>query len=415
MPFTSGMQGRYEAPPLAFARVREHAQAHARADSGAGTVPTPYLLCDLSVIDRKVARLRAALPGVVPYYAMKANPDPRVLEHVKALGVRFEIASIHELDRLEALGVDPSGVIFSNPIKPDWAIASAWGRGVPTMVVDDLDEVEKVAKVSSDIRLCLRLETVNTGSDWPLTGKFGATVSEAMEIIDHCASAGLNLIGLTFHVGSQCRNLDNWHAGIENAKLLIERMRAAGLTPNLLNLGGGFPIQHTRPMPTIEEIGATVRKSLAGLGEDFTVMAEPGRYLVGDSCWMVTRVVGTATRKGRRWIYLDVGAFTGLAETLEYFDYELKTERTGRAIPVTVAGPTCDTADLLFQEKELPEDLQAGDFVYIPNAGAYTLAYASTFNGFPLPRMEMLAPQEHPADTPADPPADGPAARAAAG
>jgi ornithine decarboxylase len=388
MPFTSGMQGRYEAPPVAIARVREHALARERA--GDHAVATPYLLCDLSVIDRKVERLRAALPGVVPYYAMKANPDPRVLKHVKGLGVRFEIASIHELDLLEALGVDPAGVIFSNPIKPDWAIASAWGRGVPTMVVDDLDEIEKVAKVSSDIRLCLRLETVNTGSDWPLTGKFGATASEAMDIIQHCAAAGLNLAGLTFHVGSQCRNLDNWHAGIENAKMIIERMRAAGLSPNLLNLGGGFPVQHTRPMPTIEEIGRTVRKSLAGLGEGFTVMCEPGRYLVGDSCWMVTRVVGTATRKGRRWIYLDVGAFTGLAETLESFDYELKTDRTGRPIPVTVAGPTCDTADLLFQEKELPEDLQAGDFVYIPNAGAYTTAYASTFNGFPLPRMVML-------------------------
>jgi ornithine decarboxylase len=395
MPFTSGMQGHYEAPPLAMARVREHAHAQARAlaqgHADAGAVPTPYLLGDLSIIDRKVARLRAALAGVIPYYAMKANPDRRVLEHVKSLGVRFEIASIHELDLLESIGVDPAGVIFSNPVKPDWAIASAWGRGVPTMVVDDLDEVEKVAKVSCDIRLCLRLETVNTGSDWPLTGKFGATASEAMEIIDHCASAGLNLIGLTFHVGSQCRNLDNWHAGIENAKLLIERMRAAGLSPGLLNLGGGFPIQHTRPMPTIEEIGVTVRKSLAGFGDEFTVMAEPGRYLVGDSCWMVTRVVGTATRKGHRWIYLDVGAFTGLAETLESFDYELLTERTGPERPMTVAGPTCDTADVLFQEKMLPEDLQAGDFVYIPNAGAYTTAYASTFNGFPLPHLELLS------------------------
>jgi len=405
VPFTSGMQGRYEAPPVDIARVRQHAQAQARAlaqpHAGAVGVPTPYLLCDLSVIDGKVARLRASLPGVVPYYAMKANSDPRVLTHVKALGVRFEIASIHELDVLESIGVDPGGVIFSNPVKPDRAIASAWERGVPTMVVDDLDEIEKIAKVSSDIRLCLRLETVNTGSDWPLTGKFGATASEAMDIIAHCAKAGLNLIGLTFHVGSQCRNLDNWHAGIENAKLLIERMRAAGLSPSLLNLGGGFPVQHTRPMPTIEEIGRTVGKSLAGL-EGFTVIAEPGRYLVGDSCWMVTRVVGTATRKGRRWIYLDVGAFTGLAETLESFDYELKTDRTGREIPVTVAGPTCDTADVLFQEKTLPEDLQAGDFVYIPNAGAYTTAYASTFNGFPLPSMQMLAPEET-APTGADP------------
>lgn len=382
MPFTSGIKGAYEAPPIGLDAVRAHAAGQA--------VPTPYLVGSLGVIDHKLARFRQALPGVVPHYAMKANPDLRVVTHMRDLGVRFEIASIFELDRLEQAGVDPAGIVFSNPIKPLAAIESAWKRGVTTMVVDDLDEIEKTAKVSTDIRLCLRLETSNTGSDWPLTGKFGATASEALGIISHCAECGLNLVGLTFHVGSQCRNLDNWHAGIENARLLIERMEAAGLSPSLLNLGGGFPIQHTRPMPTIEEIGATVRKSLADLPARFTVIAEPGRYLVGDSFWMVTRVVGTATRKGHRWIYLDVGAFTGLAETLEGFDYELLSDRTGPEAAMTVAGPSCDTADVLFQEKMLPEDLQAGDLIYIPNAGAYTTAYASTFNGFPLPRTVLL-------------------------
>jgi len=367
---------------VVFDTVRAHAH-----EAG---VATPYLLCNLDVIDAKMARFRAALPGVVPYYAMKANPDARVLERVKALGGHFEIASIYELDMLMACGVDPREVFFSNPIKPLEAIRRAWEAGVSTMAVDDLDEIAKIASVSPEIKTYLRLETSNTGSDWPLTGKFGASTAEAIEIIDHCAERGLPLIGLTFHVGSQCRNLDNWHSGIENAKLLFARMREAGLTPTLLNLGGGFPIQHTRPMPTIEEIGATVHKSLDGLEPEITVIAEPGRYLVGDSAWMVTRVVGTATRKGHRWIYLDVGCFTGLAETLEKFDYELLTERHGPETPMSVAGPSCDTADTLFDEKMLPEDLSAGDFVLIPNAGAYTTAYASTFNGFPLPVMVML-------------------------
>ncbi|MDH5526591.1 MAG: type III PLP-dependent enzyme [Nitrospirota bacterium] len=382
MPFSSGFSGAYEVPPVVFDTVRAHAH-----EAG---VATPYLLCNLDVIDAKMARFRAALPGVVPYYAMKANPDARVLERVKALGGHFEIASIYELDMLMACGVDPREVFFSNPIKPLEAIRRAWEAGVSTMAVDDLDEIAKIASVSPEIKTYLRLETSNTGSDWPLTGKFGASTAEAIEIIDHCAERGLPLIGLTFHVGSQCRNLDNWHSGIENAKLLFARMREAGLTPTLLNLGGGFPIQHTRPMPTIEEIGATVHKSLDGLEPEITVIAEPGRYLVGDSAWMVTRVVGTATRKGHRWIYLDVGCFTGLAETLEKFDYELLTERHGPETPMSVAGPSCDTADTLFDEKMLPEDLSAGDFVLIPNAGAYTTAYASTFNGFPLPVMVML-------------------------
>ena len=374
----------YEPPPIPLARVRAHAAKYAG--------PTPYLLHDPAVIDGKVARFRRALPGVSLYYAMKANPDPRVLARLHALDVRFEIASIFELDLLDQVEVNADTVIFSNPVKPAPAIADAWARGVTTMVVDDLDEVEKIAGVSPDIKMCLRLEVANSGSDWPLTGKFGASVSEAIEIIDHCARRGLRLTGLTFHVGSQCRAQDNWHAGIESARLLFSRMQQAGLAPDLLNLGGGFPVQHTRPMPGIETIGQTMQKSLAGLAPEISVMAEPGRYLVGDSCWMVTRVVGTATRSGRRWIYLDVGAFTGLAETLEKFDYELFCDRSGPAIPTTVAGPSCDTADLLFDEKMLPQDLAAGDFVYIPNAGAYTTVYASRFNGFPLPEMHLIEP-----------------------
>ncbi|MBI5136797.1 MAG: type III PLP-dependent enzyme [Nitrospirae bacterium] len=382
MPFLSGMQGAYEAPPILWERVRTHAAAY--------TGNTPYLLCDLAVISRKLERFRAALPRVAPYYAMKANPDLRVLRHLAAKGVNFEVASIHELDQLQRVGVDPAGVIFSNPIKPRAAIAEAFKRGVTTMAVDDLDEIEKIGTVSRDIRFYLRLETSNTGSDWPLTGKFGASTAEALEIIEYCARHRLGLTGLTFHVGSQCRNLDNWHTGIEGARLIFARMEAAGITPTLLNLGGGFPIQHTRPMPTIEEIGRTVDRALGTLPDKVRVIAEPGRYLAGDSCWMVTRVVGTATRKGRRWIYLDVGAFTGLTETLEHFDYEVFTDRTGPLAPMTVAGPSCDTADVLFQEKMLPQDLQAGDLAYIPNAGAYTICYASTFNGFPLPEMVML-------------------------
>lgn len=375
-------EGAYEAPPIPLDRVRAHAAAHPGG--------TPYLLHDPSVIARKVRGFRKALPGVALFYAMKANPDPSVLACMNDLGVQFEIASIYELDLLEQVGVSAEGAIFSNPVKPVQAISEAFRRGISTMAVDDLDEVKKIVGVSPAIRMCLRIEVANTGSDWPLTGKFGASTSEALEIIDYCAANGLPLIGLTFHVGSQCRASDNWHAGIETARLLFARMKQAGLTPDLLNLGGGFPIQHTRPIPAIHEIGETLRASLAGLPTEIAVMAEPGRYLVGDSCWMVTRVVGTATRKGRRWVYLDVGTFTGLAETLERFDYELLCDRHGPEVPTTVAGPTCDTADLLFDEKMLPEDLVAGDFVYIPNAGAYTTCYASRFNGFPLPEMHLL-------------------------
>jgi len=373
----------YEAPPVPLGVVRRFAEGH--------DGPTPYLLCDLNVIDAKLARLRAALPGVVPHYAMKANPEPRLVARLQRLGAGFEIASIHELNQLLGQGINPATVIFSNPIKPAAAIAEAHAHGVSTMVVDSLDEVRKIAAVSPHIQLCLRLETANTGSDWPLTGKFGASMAEAYALIDYCADHSLLLTGLTFHVGSQCRNAENWQTGIASAAVLFERMLQVGLSPNLLNLGGGFPIQHTRPMPSIEAIGTTVMGALARLDGRIKIICEPGRYLVGDACWMVTEVVGTATRKGRRWVYLDVGAFTGLTETLEKFDYELFSDRVGPLLPTTVAGPTCDSADLLFSEKMLPADLVAGDRIYIANAGAYTASYASTFNGFPAPALVVLA------------------------
>jgi len=160
----------------------------------------------------------------------------------------------------------------------------------------------------------------------------------------------------------------------------------------LLNIGGGYPVQHTKPIPSIETIGQTVNRALAGLPAGTRVMAEPGRYLVSDAGWFVCRVVGTATRRGSRWVYLDAGMFGGIIETTEGLQYEVVTERHGKLIPYTVAGPTCDSVDVVMREQMLPEDLRADDFVYIPNAAAYTTAYASNFNGFPLPEVSILEP-----------------------
>jgi ornithine decarboxylase len=229
------------------------------------------------------------------------------------------------------------------------------------------------------------------GSDWPLSGKFGAQPQEAEEIIALAAELKADLAGVTFHVGSQCRNADNWRAGIESAKRTMRKMRLRGLKPRLLNIGGGFPVRHTKPIPSIEVIGEVVNRALAGLPEGVRVMAEPGRYLVSDAGWFVCRVAGTATRSGKRWAYFDAGMFGGIIETTEGLQYEVHTDRTGRLIPWTVAGPTCDSVDVVMRDQLLPEDLTADDLVYIPNAAAYTTAYASNFNGFPLPEVRILS------------------------
>jgi ornithine decarboxylase len=350
----------------------------------------PFLLVDPHIIRTKARRFKAAMPRVHPHYAVKANPHPEVLQTLIEEGVSFEIASIAELDLLLSLGVPAEEIYYSNPVKSRAYLEYAAARGVQWYVVDAVEELRKVVAVKPDASLYLRIEVTNAGSDWPLSGKFGAGAPETDAIIDEAVRLKADLAGVTFHVGSQCRNPDNWRIGIESAKRVFRGMRLKGLRPRLLNLGGGYPVRHTRPIPSIEIIGEVVNKGLAGFGPDVRVMAEPGRYLVSDAGWFVCRVAGTATRSGKRWAYFDAGMFGGIIETTQDLQYDVVTEREGKVVPWTVAGPTCDSVDIVMREQPMPEDLQADDFAYIPNAGAYTTAYASTFNGFPLPEVRIL-------------------------
>jgi ornithine decarboxylase len=350
----------------------------------------PFLLVDPNLVRTKARRFKAAMPRVHPHYAVKANPHPAVLRTLIEEGVKFEIASIAELDLLLGLGVPAAEIYYSNPVKSRQYLRYAAHKGVEWFVLDSIEELRKIVEIKPDAKLYLRLDVPNAGSDWPLSGKFGVQPREAEEIIAAAADLKADLAGVTFHVGSQCRNPENWRVGIESAKRVFRKMRLKGLKPRLLNIGGGFPVRHTKPIPSIEAIGEVVNRELAGLPENIRVMAEPGRFLVSDAGWFVCRVVGTATRSGKRWVYLDAGMFGGIIETTEGLQYEIVTDRAGKAIPWTVAGPTCDSVDVIMRDQMLPEDLQADDFVYVPNAGAYTTAYASNFNGFPLPQERFV-------------------------
>ena len=215
-------------------------------------------------------------------------------------------------------------------------------------------------------------------------------MGDVAEIIGEAVRLRADLAGVTFHVGSQCRNPQNWRVGIERAKQVFAEMRKAGLNPRLLNIGGGYPVRHIKPIPSIEVIAEVINEAIADLPADIRVIAEPGRYLVSDSACFVCRVVGTATRNGNRWMYWDAGIFGGLIEVSEGLRYEIHTERKGSPVPWSVAGPTCDSVDVLMHEEMLPDDLQENDFIFIPNTGAYTTSYATTFNGFPLPDVRIL-------------------------
>ena len=350
----------------------------------------PFLIIDTAIVRDKLRRFRAAMPRVRPHYAVKANPDRRVVKALVQEGAGFEIASTTELDLLLSLGVPAAEVFFSNPMRSRDADTYAAAKGVRWFVVDSVDELRRMHSVDATARLYLRIATPNIGSDWPLSGKFGAGAGETREIIATAAKLGADLAGVTFHAGSQCRNPENWRVGMEKARTVFDAMIKAGLKPRLLDIGGGFPVRHVKPIPSIEVIGEVVNEALKAFPEDVQVIAEPGRYLVSDAGYFVCRVLGTATRGGKRWMHWDAGLFGGVIETTEGLKYKIRSDRSGPDVAWNVAGPTCDSVDVVMREEPLPSDLQEGDFIYLRNAGAYTTAYASEFNGFPLPEVRVF-------------------------
>lgn len=350
----------------------------------------PFLLIDRSIVRQKTRRFKTAMPRVHPHYAVKANPDVLVLKTLIEEGAGFEIASIAELDLLMNLGVSAAEIFYSNPMKSRAYLEYAAMKGVEWYVLDSIEELRKIVSVKPDAKMYLRIDTPNIGSDWPLAGKFGTHLADINEIIQEAVKLNADLAGVTFHVGSQCRNPQNWRVGIERAKKVFADMKLAGLNPRLLNIGGGYPVRHIKPIPSIEIIAEVINDAIADLPDNIRIMAEPGRYLVSDSAYFVCRVVGTATRNGKRWMYWDAGMFGGVIEITEGLRYEILTDRKSSDIPWSVAGPTCDSVDILMHDLMLPSDIQEGDFIYIPNAGAYTTAYASNFNGFPLPDAKVI-------------------------
>ena len=350
----------------------------------------PFLLIDPEIIRGKYRRFQAAMPRVQAHYAVKANPHPQVVEVLAREGAGFEIASTAELDLLISLGADASQVQYSNPVKARQYIAYAAAKGVEWFAFDSVEEMRKIHSIAPRARLYLRIDTPNIGSDWPLSGKFGAKLREVDTIIEVAAEIGADFCGVTFHVGSQCRNAENWRVAIDNAKQIFRNMRLKGLVPKLLNIGGGFPVRLTKPIPSVEVIGEVVNAAIADLDEDIRVVAEPGRYLVSDSACFVCRVIGMTRRSDERWLYLDSGMFGGLLESTQGLQFQVESDRNGPLVPWHVAGPTCDSVDVLMKDQMLPDDLQDDDFIYFPNAGAYTTAYASTFNGFPLPDIRFV-------------------------
>lgn len=362
--------------------------------------PTPCLVIDLEVVEERYRALVAALPDADVFYAVKANPSPGVLARLAALGSSFDVASPAEISLCLAAGVDPGRISYGNTIKKRRDIAFAHDAGVRTFVVDSEEELGKVAASAPGATVLVRVLVSGAGADWPLSRKFGCEPDMAVDLLVQARTLGLDGAGVSFHVGSQQKQPARWDAALERAAGVLRAAGAAGVPVSLVNIGGGFPATYSADVPPIgaygQAIGDALRRHLRGL--PVRVLCEPGRYIAGDAGVLRSQVV-LVSRKGygdqHRWVYLDVGRFGGLAETEgEAIRYQMVTSVDGGPVgPVILAGPTCDSVDVLYERTryQLPLTLTEGDTVDILAAGAYTAAYASAgFNGFgPMPVHEL--------------------------
>lgn len=352
---------------------------------------TPFLLVDMDSIRQKYNNLRDIFQGVEIHYAMKANPHSKILKLLTTAGAGFEVTSQVELEQLLKLKVSPKKIISLNPIKTPEFVQFAHRNGVDTFAFDSLEEVDKISKIAPKSKLMLRIIVDNTGSDWPLTRKFGIPASDAIKYLIYAREKNLIPYGLTFHVGSQCLNVANWINALYTCERIWHQAQKEKINLRMLSLGGGLPIKHTKNIPEVKIVYESIRKVIDEnfSGAKLRLSMEPGRAVVGDSAILVASVIGKAKRGGEEWIYLDVGVFNGLMETIEKFKYEVKTDETPIQEVFTLAGPSCDSVDIIMENVPLPK-LDIGDKVYFLNAGAYTLPYASHFNGFAPPKVYFV-------------------------
>ncbi|MCE2510696.1 MAG: type III PLP-dependent enzyme [Alphaproteobacteria bacterium] len=353
----------------------------------------PCLVVDLDVVAGKYRALAALLPGVGIYYAVKANPAPEVLSVLAGLGAGFDAASVTEIRSALDAGGRPERISYGSTIKKRSEIAAAYALGVRLFAFDSQAELEKIAEAAPGSRVCCRIRVSESGADWPLTRKFGCDFDMACDLMRRAGGLGVDPYGMMFHVGSQQTKPEQWDAAIEKSKQFFDRLRADGITLKMLNLGGGLPAHYRTEVPPIERYTQEMQESLArhfpeGLPE---LLIEPGRYIVAEAGIIQSEVVLIAKKSAKdevRWVYLDVGKFSGLAETMdEAIEYVIRTPHDGGpAGPVILAGPTCDGVDVLYEKAgyKLPLDLAIGDRVEIFAAGAYTTTYSTVgFNGLP--------------------------------
>ena len=356
--------------------------------------PTPNIFVNLDVIEEEYKHLMKTFPYGNVYFAVKANPGIPVIRLLKELGSNFDIASRYELDDVLAQGISPDRISYGNTIKKADDVEYFYKKGVRMFVTDSKDDLKNIADRAPGSKVFVRILIENSSTaDWPLSRKFGCHPDMAYNLLVMAKERGLEPYGISFHVGSQQRDIGQWDDAISKTKYLFESLEEEeDIKLQMINMGGGFPARYIQPCNDLSDYASEITRYLH---DDFDeiprIVFEPGRSLVGNAGILTSEVVLISRKNNTslsRWVYLDCGLFNGLTETLgEAIKYPVLTDKDGgKCGEVILAGPTCDSADIMYENTKykLPIDLKSGDKVYWLTTGAYTSTYASVkFNGFP--------------------------------
>ena len=355
---------------------------------------TPFLVLSKKKIEENYTRLSLALENKVSlFYAVKANPISEVIEIIKNIGGGFEVSSADELRLVMNFNVPLNKIFYSTPVKKRSEISYFYKEGINLFVFDNDAEIEKIAQCAPKSQVMLRIQTKNKNSLIDLSLKFGAEPKDALYLLEKARNMGLYPRGICFHVGSQCLSPESYKEAIKLCHSIFEAAAEKGIHLDLLNIGGGFPIGYRKKVPDITTFCKTINEALKYYfyGRfDVDVVAEPGRFICADAFTLVTRVIGKSIRNNKIWYYIDDGLYGSFSGRIyDKGDYLILTEKDGYKVPSVLAGPTCDSFDVIYEDYELP-DLKIDDLILVPGMGAYTIVSASNFNGFKRAKVVVI-------------------------
>ncbi len=353
---------------------------------------SPLFIIDEDRIEAQYKSLTRALPAVKMRYAIKALPEPHVLRKLHAMGCGFDIATQGEIDLMKRCDIDATNAIHTHPIKKDTDIKAALDFGCRFFVVDNIAEIDKFIPYKEEAALLIRVNFRNQDAVVDLSRKFGCLLTRVPDLVTHAQHCGIEVVGLSFHVGSQVPSPSAHINAIEMSADLMINMPQVNW--QILDIGGGFPIEYNGPVMSIEDFCQPINEALSALPPEIDLLAEPGRFIAGPSAIQLLSVVGKAQRGARTWYYLDDGVYGVLSgQIYDHAKYPIKTLKpyglNETLYPSVLAGPTCDSIDVIDEDTALP-DLQIGDVMVATQVGAYTMSSATEFNLYFKPKSLWL-------------------------